>query len=91
MRIGVSAAILAASILAGGTASAACPPGQSRKCLDLDQVPQISQQIVAGEHIAVPPKTAPTAEPTPAYTGPTLGVSRTVRQAPTVGYHWAID
>jgi hypothetical protein len=65
--------------------------GPSRDCLDLNLVPQITQQIVAGEHLGVPPKAAPATEPKPAYTGPTVGVSRTVRQAPTVGYRWSID
>lgn len=97
MRTGVSAAIVAASLLGSGTAWSACPPGksasgQSRNCLDLDLVPQISQQIGASERIATPPRTTATAaEPRPAYTGPTVGVSRTVRQAPMVGYRWAID
>ncbi len=98
MRAGVSAAIVAASLLGSGTAFSTCPPGQSRagqpragQCLDLDLVPQISQQIGASEPIATRPKTAPPADQKPAYTGPTVGVSRTVRQAPTVGYRWAID
>jgi hypothetical protein len=91
MRALVSAAIVAASVLGGSTAWSACPPGQSRNCLNLDPVPQISQQIVAGERIAAPPKIAPAAAPTPAYTGPTIGLSRTVRQAPTVGYRWSLD
>ena len=106
MRAGVSAAIVAASLLGSGTAFSACPPGQSptgqsstgqsrasqpRNCLDLDFVPQISRQIGASERLATPPKTAPAAELQPAYTGPTVGLSRTVRQAPTVGYRWAID
>ena len=95
MRTGVSAMILAASLVAGGAAWAACPPGQSRSqsrnCVDLGSVPQISQQIVAGEHIAKPPKTAPAAEVQSAYTGPALGVSKMLRRAPTVGYQWAID
>ena len=106
MRAGVSAAIVAASLLVINAAWSACPPGQSRTanprsvqshagqpgdCLDLDLVPQISQQIGASEHIAARPKTAPAADQKPAYTGPTVGVSRTVRQAPTVGYRWSID
>jgi len=91
MRGSVSGAIVAASILAVGTAWSACPPGQSRNCVNLDGVPQISQQIVADERIATAPKTAPAAEPTPAYTGPSLGVSKMLRRAPTVGYRWAID
>jgi hypothetical protein len=91
MRTGVSAMIIAAALLAGGTAWSACPPGQSRNCLNLGSVPQISQQIVADEHIAAPPKTAPADDVQPAYTGPALGVSKMIRRAPTVGYHWAID
>jgi hypothetical protein len=95
MRAGLSAMIVAASLLAGGTAWSACPPGQSpsqlRNCVDLGSVPQISQQIVAGERIAAPLKTAPVAGTTPTYTGPALGLSKTVRPTPTVGYHWAID
>ena len=95
MRAGVSAAIVAASLLAGSPAWSACPsgqsPSQSRNCVNLDGVPQISQQIVADERIATAPKTAPAAEPAPAYTGPSLGVSKMLRRAPTVGYRWAID
>jgi hypothetical protein len=99
MRAGVSAAIVAASIVAGSTAWSACPQGQSpsqshsqsRNCVNLDGVPQISQQIVAGEHIPTPPKTNPVAEATPGYTGPAVGVSKMLRRAPTVGYRWAID
>ncbi len=91
MRGSVSGAIVAASILAVGTAWSACPPGQSRNCVNLDGVPQISQRIVAGEHIAVPPKTAPVTDQTAPYTGPAVGVSKMLRRAPTVGYRWAID
>ena len=65
--------------------------GQPGDCLDLNLVPQITQQLVADERIATPPKTAPVAAPPASYTGPTVGVSRTVRQAPTVGYRWSID
>jgi len=95
MRAGVSAMIVAASLLAGGAAWSACPPGQShspsRNCVDLGSVPQISQQIGAGERIAKPPKTAPDTEAQAPYTGPALGVSKMLRRAPTVGYRWAID
>jgi hypothetical protein len=91
MRAGVSAAIVSGSILACGTAWSACLPSQSHHCVDLEIVPQISQDIVAGERIVVPPKTAPAAESRPAYTGPTVGLSPTVRQTPTVGYRWSID
>jgi hypothetical protein len=103
MRVGVPVTIVAACLLAGSAAWSACPPGQSnsksnsksnsqsRNCVDLDRVPQISQQIVAGERIAAPLKTGPVAVTTPTYTGPALGLSKTIRPTPTVGYHWAID
>ncbi len=95
MRVGGPATIVAACLVAGSAAWAACPPGQSRSqsrnCVDFDGVPQISRQIVAGERVATPRKTAPSAEPTPTYTGPALGMSKTVRPTPTVGYRWAID
>ena len=95
MRAGVSALIVAASLVVGGSAWSACPPGQSpnqsRNCVDLGGVPQISQKIVAGEHIATPPKTAPATDAQSTYTGPSLGVSKMLRRAPTVGYQWAID
>jgi len=96
MRVGVPATIVAACLVASSAAWSACPPGQlpsqSRNCVvDFDRVPQISQQIVAGERIAAPPKTTPSGEATQTYTGPALGLSKTVRPTPTVGYHWAID
>ncbi len=91
MRIGKSAAIVAASVLYGGAAGSACLQSQSHRCVDLAIVPQVSQEIVAGEHVVVPPKTAPAAVSQPPYTGPTVGLSPTVRQTPTVGYRWSID
>lgn len=92
MRASHSVAIIAALALFGGTSWAACPPGKSRNCVNLDLAPQISQQIVAGEPLKVAPKAAPAAaEPAPAYTGPTVGFDPMVRRAPTVGYRWAIN
>ena len=99
MRVGVPSMIVAACLVAGSAAWSACPPGQSprqshgqsRNCVDFEGVPQISQQIVAGERVAAPLKTEPVAKTTPAYTGPALGLSKTVRPTPTVGYRWAID
>ena len=91
MRAGVAAAMIAASVLGSSTAWSACAPGKLRNCVNLDQVPQISQQIVAGEHIAAPPKPAPAAESQPAYTGPTVGAAANLRRAPTVGYRWSLD
>ncbi len=77
--------------LSAASAGAACPPGQSRNCLDLDTVPQISQRIIAREPLPPAQKSAPRTETPQGYTGPTVGLSRTVRQVPTVGYHWATD
>jgi len=95
MRAGVLAMSVAASLLTGGAAWSACPPSQtpsqSRNCVDLGSVPQISDKIVAGERVATPPKTAPVTAADSAYTGPSLGVSKMIRRAPTVGYQWAID
>jgi hypothetical protein len=94
MRAGIAAAIIAACILSlsGGAAWSACAPSRSGNCVDLDLVPQISQQIVADEHIAAPPKTAaPPAETPRAYTGPTLGAAQNLRRAPTLGYRWSLD
>lgn len=95
MRIGVSAAIVAVSVLTGSIAWSACLPNQSRTCVDLGVVPEISQQIVAGEGSPAPPKIAPDTEPSAPYTGPTLGpttgVGPAVRRAPTVGYRWSLD
>ena len=91
MRTGIAAAIIAASVLGGGPVWSACPAGKLRNCVDLDLVPQISQQIVAGEHIAAPPKTAPVTDAKPAYTGPTVGAAANLRRAPTVGYRWSLD
>ena len=87
----VVAAIIALSVLPSGIASAACPPGESRNCVNLDLVPQIGRQIAAGENVSLPPKQRPGSEPARAYTGPTVGAAPNLRRAPTVGYRWAID
>ena len=87
----IAAAIIAVVLSNGGVAWSACPHGQSRNCLDLETVPQISQRIVAQEHTSPAPKAARAPGAPQAYTGPTVGLSRTVRQLPTVGYIWATD
>ena len=91
MRAGVAAAVIAASMVAGGPAWSACPTGKLRNCVDLDLVPQISQQIVSDERIAPPPKAAPPSDWHPPYTGPTVGAAPNVRRAPTVGYRWSLE
>lgn len=90
MRAGPAAAIVAASLLGAVPASAACPPGQSRNCVNLDLTPQISQQVVAGAPSATP-KAAPRGDAKPAYSGPIVGLSPTARPTPTVGYRWSLD
>lgn len=78
-------------LLSGADAEAACPAKQTRDCvISLDAVPQISQQIVASERVA-PKKAAPNTDAKPPYTGPTVGVTPTVRMYPTVGYRWSFD
>jgi hypothetical protein len=91
MRAGLVAAIVAASAFGGSAAGAACPAGARGHCVDLDLVPQISQQIVATEPIVAPRKAVPTVEPQPGYTGPTIGAAKNLRRAPEVGYRWSIN
>jgi hypothetical protein len=87
----LSAATMAASLLAGAGAFAACPPGQTRNCVNFDLVPQISQQIVAQEPALAGRRLSPRTEPNKPYTGPTVGVAPGVRRAPTIGYRWALE
>ena len=92
MRAGSPAAILAASLLCGNGALAACPPGSARNCVNLDSVPQISQQIVAKEQVAPAAKGAPNAGTDAPYTGMTVGVPKnSTGRGATVGYRWAFD
>jgi hypothetical protein len=92
MRAGGPAAILAASMLCSNGAVAACPPGSARNCVNLDSVPQISQQIVAKEHVAPAAKGAPNTGAEAPYTGMTVGVPKnSTGRGATVGYHWAFD
>jgi hypothetical protein len=92
MRAGGPAAILAASLLCGNGAVAACPPGSARNCVNLDSVPQISQQIVAKEHVAPAAKGAPNTGADAPYTGVTVGVPKnSTGRGATVGYRWAFD
>lgn len=91
MRTRLSAATIAAVLVVGTGALAACPPGQTRSCVNLDLVPQISQQIVAQEPAAPATKTGPRADADTPYTGPTVGLAPNVRRAPTVGYRWSLQ
>jgi hypothetical protein len=91
MRASLSAAIIAATVLSCSVAWSGCPPRKSRNCVNLDIVPQISQQVVGPAHLAPPPVARPATVPKAPYTGPTVGLAPTVRRTPTVGYRWAIN
>jgi hypothetical protein len=92
MRAGGPVAVFAASLLCANGALATCPPGAAGKCINLDTVPQISQQIVAKEHVAQAPKGAPNAGADAPYTGMTVGVPKnSTGRGATVGYRWAFD
>ena len=88
----VSIPFVVAVLLSGATAEAACSPAQTRDCvINLDAVPQISRQIVSTDRVAPTAKAAPGAQPQTPYSGPTVGLTPTVRQYPTVGYRWSFD
>lgn len=91
MRADIAAVVVAAALLAASAAEAACPGSGRGPCVNLDLVPQISQQIVAAETVAAPPKAAPDGLWKPAYTGPIVGLAKNVRRAPTVGYRWSLE
>jgi len=90
MRARLLGAIVAGAAATGGIGQAACPPGQLRNCVNLDLVPQISQQIVAQDPLTLAPKAAPSGQSQP-YTGVTVGAAPNLRRAPTLGYRWAIN
>jgi hypothetical protein len=80
-----------APLLSNAGAEAACPPKQTRDCvINLDTVPEISREIVSSERVA-PKKAGPSTDTKAPYTGPTVGLTPTVRQYPTVGYRWSFD
>ncbi|MBV9829174.1 MAG: hypothetical protein JO001_26440 [Alphaproteobacteria bacterium] len=92
MRVGIWAATLVTSLVGGHLAIAACPTGRSTACdVTFDMVPQISQQVVASEHSIAPIRQLPNYNVKNPYTGPTVGLSPTVKKTPTVGYRWAIN
>src|SRR5690349_5501329 len=108
MNARVSIAVMVVALLCGAGAHAACPPGQTvgqtaaqtkgcakldLKKVDLNMVPDVSEQIVARERSSGGAKKPgpPDAAAKEPYTGPTVGVSDRVHRAPMVGYHWSID
>lgn len=91
MRAGLSAAMIAASVVGSGAVWAACPPGSPRGCVDFTLIPKISDNVVAAEKLSAPTKVEPIAVKGP-YTGPTVGVvPHSVGRAAEVGYRWAIN
>lgn len=93
MRMVAAATFTAAICFAHASLWAACAPRASRHCVNLDALPQISQDIVSDEAVPVPkrqPVAAPAA-PSEHYTGPTIGLNRHLRRAPEIGYRWAIE
>jgi hypothetical protein len=91
MHTRLSAVALAVTLVSGAGALAACPPGQTRNCVNFDLVPEISKQIVAQEPAPAGTKFSPRTEPAKPYTGPTVGIAPGVRRAPTVGYRWSLE
>lgn len=90
MRRGISAAIAAAFLAVAGAASAACPPGQPKGCVNLDLTPKVSQDIIGAEQLSPRPKAAPASVEQKPYTGVTVGFSDKVRRAPEIGYRWSL-
>jgi len=104
----IAFAVLIGVALGGaGGALAACPPDNSKppkhhtktrpapdNCVDLNAVPQISENIVATEPTQQAKKPGYTPPAQTQYEGPTLGLSKPdpgVRPTPTVGYHWSLQ
>ena len=84
-----SLAVVLLSFAVPPAAGAACPAKPAKNCVDLDGIPQIASQIVAGEKLAPPPPPAPP-ESEAAAGGRTVGMSDKLRRAPEIGYRWAI-
>ena len=96
MTARVALVLLAAALLGSAGANAACAPGQTRNCaqVDLNAVQEITQQIVAREKVAAPASQTPPFDPEAKqfYTGPMVDVTTNkARRTPTIGYHWSID
>ena len=90
MRGRFSATIVFLSLMCCTNAIAGCPP-KARNCVDLNGLPEIAGQIIAAEKPAPLPLKLPTDAAKQPYTGPTVGLTKTSRQTPTVGYRWAIQ
>ena len=108
MKRRIAFSVFAGIALVAAGAVAACPQNPAKTkthtvktkpapgdCVDLNGVPQISEQIIAAEPRGMPvKKPAYTPPESTRYEGPTLGLSKLepgVKPAPTVGYHWSLD
>ena len=91
MRLGISTAVAAVCLAAASGAWAACPPGNTQGCVNLDLTAKVSQDIVGTDGLAARPKAAPVSAEKAPYTGPTVGFSDRVRRAPEIGYKWSLD
>jgi hypothetical protein len=104
------AVLISVALAGAGGALAACPPNNPKTakhhhpktrptpapdgCVNLNTVPQISENIVATERTPQATKPGYTPPPETKYEGPTLGLSKpdpAVKPIPTVGYHWALE
>ena len=102
------AVLIGVALGGAGGALAACPPDNPKtakhhhpktrpapdNCVDLNAVPQISENIVATEPTQQAKKPGYTPLPETQYEGPTLGLSKPdpgVKPIPTVGYHWSLQ
>ena len=94
MSLRVSIACVTVALLWSVPGYAACSPKQTRGCgaegINLNGVPQISEQIAGQEQLTPARKLTAPDETTGPYNGPTVGFSDRVRRAPTVGYRWAL-
>jgi hypothetical protein len=84
----LAVSIAAATWFFGSAAVAGCPP-QTRDCVDFGLVSGVAQQIVSKEPTAAAAKWVPPSDEP--YTGPMVGVAKTVIRAPTIGYRWALE
>jgi hypothetical protein len=120
MRQGIAFAVFAGVALIGTAAEAACapqptpsnqtkphakPPKPAENCFNLNDLPQISQHVIAAEPGLAPVKPSSPDTSTPASSPPptrnsidlgglAVGLTKPdpgVRPTPTVGYHWSLD
>ena len=106
MRQRIAFAVLLSAVLASTGALAACPAPKTHpkphekaqkplsSCLNFNDLPQISADIVAIEPLPAPKPATPFDLGDKPYTGPSLGLTKPepgVKPTPTFGYHWSMD